>query len=299
MSRLYSLGHSLLLATAVGCSSHRPASAPEVLEPTSAIATRLGVLSSAVSTARASLDSLILEIHGLSGNTSASALARSRRMRTDAASRDSTYRVKLADFLSTANAAAAGAAEPKVRFPVNAAPAPLLRGFVDGKYWMLQSPMIHEIGRNSPYVVIVPRGFVTDLTSIPQPLQVLGIQPNDSRYLNASIVHDYLYWRQDCTRAQSDNIMAIAMMEAGLSALERRLVYEAIRQFGQSAWDSNRRARQAGLILTPAPPLDQVPPSGTWAEYREWLRTVRAEQGVEYRVQQSVCAIADSVTIPR
>jgi hypothetical protein len=112
------------------------------------------------------------------------------------------------------------------------------------------------------------------------------------------MVHDYLYWRQDCTRAQADNILAIAMKEAGVSLLERKIIYEAVRQFGQSAWDENRRARQAGMIRTVAPPNDQVPLSGSWAEYREWLRLTRAKEGTEYRVQASVCAVAETFRIP-
>ena len=213
---------------------------------------------------------------------------------------DSTYRAAVAELLWTVNASTAGAVAGGGRFPVDGPPAPLLRGFVDGTNWMMLSPMIHEIGKNSPFVVIVPRGFVTDLASIPQPLQILrGRNPNSGRYANAAVVHDYLYWRQDCTRAQADNIMAIAMMEAGVPALERALVHEAVRQFGQSSWNENRRARQAGLIRTVAPPHDQVPPTGTWAEYREWLRSTRAKEGREYPVQASVCAIADSVRIPK
>lgn len=168
----------LLSAPSISCTTHRPAPSQADIEPTSATGARLSVLANAVSRTRTALDSVILEMHRTSGNTSAGGLARSRQLRSTAASLGSTYRVNLAEFLSTANAAAAGATEPTARFPVNSAPAPLLRGFVDGKYWMLQSPMVHEIGRNSPYVVIVPRGFVTDLTSIPQPLQLLGIQPN-------------------------------------------------------------------------------------------------------------------------
>lgn len=86
------------------------------------------------------------------------------------------------------------------------------------------------------------------------------------------------------------------MKEAGVSLLERKLIYEAVRQFGQSAWDGNRSARQAGMIRTVAPPHDQVPLTGTWEEYREWLRATRAKEGMEYRVHESVCAMADSVS---
>lgn len=136
---------------------------------------------------------------------------------------------------------------------------------------------------------------MTDFASIPQPLEILHARISIGRYGNAAVVHDYLYWRQDCTREQSDRILEIAMEEAGVSFLERKLIYETVRQLGQSAWDGNKQARQSGLMRTVGPPNDQVPPTGTWDDYREWLRSTHAKEGLEYRVPASVCAMADSL----
>lgn len=290
---------ALFLTTTIACTTHQPgavATRPDV-DARRAVADRISFLTTAVATGRARLDSAVLELHRTSGDTSSSAFARSRQLRTRAVSLDSAYRETLTEFQWTVNAATAGSIAGNARFPVDAAPAPLVRGFPDGSNWMIQSHMIHEVGRNSPYFVIVPRGFVTDFASIPQPLQLLrGRLSITGRYGNAAVVHDYLYWRQDCTRAQADNILAIAMKEAGVSLLERKIIYEAVRRFGQSAWDGNRSARQAGMIRTVAPPNDQVPLTGTWADYREWLRATGAKEGMEYRVQASVCAMADSIS---
>jgi hypothetical protein len=277
---------SPILTVLIAC-AHNPSSA---LPPTANAS-----LTSAVFISRARLDSAVLELQRVSGDTSASAIARSRQLRQRAASLDSTYRVDVADLQAAITASAAGAPMSSTRFPSEPPPAPFVRAFADGGNWMLQSPLIHEIGKEGRYVVIIPRGFVTDFASIPQPVQVLrGVRPTTERYGVAAVVHDYLYWRQDCTREQSDKIMSIAMREAGVSLLERTLIYEAVRQFGQTAWDGNRRARQAGLIRTIAPPNDQVPPTGTWEEYREWLRATHAKEGLEFRVHESVCSMADS-----
>ena len=288
-----------LLLAALACTPHQPgtvATRPDA-GTTRAIADRVSFLTTAVIASRARLDSAVLELHRASGDTSPSAVARSRQLRKRATSLDSAYRENLGEFLWTVNAATAGSITSTARYPVDAAPAPLVRGFPDGSNWMIQSHLIHEVGKNSPYIVIVPRGFVTDFASIPQPLQLLrGRLSTTGRYGNAAVVHDYLYWRHDCTRAQADNILAIAMKDADVPLLERKIVYEAVRQFGQSAWDGNRSSRQAGMIRTAAPPNDQVPLSGTWDEYREWLRKTRAKEGMEYRVPQSVCAAADSIS---
>ena len=288
-----------LLLAALACTPHQPGAVatPPPAGVAREIADRVSFLTTAVITSRARLDSAVLELHRVSGDTSPPAVARLRQLRKRAISLDSAYRETLAEFQWTVNAATAGSITSNSRYPVDAAPAPLVRGFPDGSNWMIQSHLIHEVGTNSPYIVIVPRGFVTDFASIPQPLQLLrGRLSTTGRYGNAAVVHDYLYWRQDCTRAQADNILAIAMKDAGVSLLERKIIYEAVRQFGQSAWDGNRSARQAGMIRTVAPPNDLVPMSGTWDEYREWLRTTRAKEGLEYRVPKSVCAAADSIS---
>jgi len=289
----------LLITAAIACTTHNAGSVQTRPDAgaTRAIAERISFLTTAVAMSRARLDSAVLELHRTAGDKSASAVARSLQLRKRAVSLDSAYRAALAEFQWTVNAASAGSIASNARFPVDASPAPLVRVFPDGSNWMIQSHVIHEIVKASPYLVIVPRGFVTDFASIPQPLQLLrGRLSTTGRYGNAAVVHDYLYWRQDCSRAQADNILAIAMKDAGVSLLERKIIYEAVRQFGQSAWDGNRSARQAGMIRTVAPPNDQVPLTGTWEEYREWLRATHAKEGVEFRVQQTVCAAADSIS---
>jgi hypothetical protein len=282
-------GCAVFVFIAIGCAKSYPATAPTP--------DRISYLIAAVASSRATLDSAVTEIHRVSADTSSPSVARSRQMRRRASSLDSAYRARIAELQSAISASTTGAPTSGTHFPIEPPPAPFVHAFADGGNWMLQSPLIHEIGEDGRYVVIVPRGFVTDFASIPQVVQVLrGVRPTTERYGVAAVVHDYLYWRQDCTREQSDRIMAIAMKEAGVSMLERTLIYEAVRQFGQSAWDGNRSARQTGLIRTVAPPYDEVPPTGTWDEYRAWLRTTRAKEGIEYRVPGSVCEMADSLS---
>ena len=162
---------------------------------------------------------------------------------------------------------------------------------------MIQSHLIHEVGKNSPYIVIVPRGFVTDFASIPQPLNYFVGGSRQPAVTGTRLWCTTISTGDRIAHArQADNILAIAMKDADVPLLERKIVYEAVRRFGQSAWDGNRSARQTGMIRTVAPPNDQVPLSGTWDEYREWLRTTRAKEGIEYRVPKSVCAAADSIS---
>jgi len=283
-----------LLAFTIGCARPHAETAP------TAAVNRFAALSNAAALERSQLDSVVSDIHRLSGNTSPAVQARLRELRRKAASLDSSYRVTFADLWSVVNGSISGTASVASSFDVDMAPAPFVRAFADGSHWMLQSPLIQGFGKDRVYLIIVPRGFVTDFASVPQPLQVLrGVRTVADRYANAALVHDYLYWVQDCTREQADRIMELALREAGISFLERKLIYEGLRQFGQSAWDAHRKERQAGFLKTVGAPHDQVPPTGTWPEYREWLRSVRARSGVEYHVSQAVCAIADSLTTER
>lgn len=271
----------LLVVAAIGCATQQPSNLP-----TPANVDRISYLIAAVNSSRARLDSAVVELYRASGDT--------RQLIKREASLDSTYRVNVAELLFAVNAASDGGTTSDARFPIDPPPAPFVRGFADKSNWMLQSPLIHEIGKNNRYFIIVPRGFVTDFASIPQPLPILRATISIGRYGNAAVVHDYLYWRQDCTREQSDKILEIAMAETGVSFLERQLIYQSVRQFGQSAWDGNKSAREAGLIRTVGPPNDQVPLTGSWDDYREWLRATHAKEGFEYRVPASVCALADS-----
>jgi hypothetical protein len=272
----------------VGCAKHYPSPVGEARDPVSHLASDVAV-------SRARLDSVVQEIHRSSADTSASAAIRSQKLRAAAASLDSAYRANVTELLVTLSASTAGVPASSARFPIEKPPTPFVRAFADGSNWMLQSPLIYQIGKNGSHIVIVPRGFITDFASIPQPLRILrDLLPTTERYGVPALVHDYLYWRQDCTREQADNIMELALMEAGVSLLERKVIHEGLRQFGQSAWDENRRARQSGLVRTVGPPFDQIPLTGTWTEYRDWLRTVGAMGGKEYPVPQSVCAIAEN-----
>ena len=258
-------------------------------------ADRVSSLASVVAGNRARLDSVIVGITRNAGDTSRTALARLRDLRAKAAALDVSYRSSLVELLGEVSASSAGVSSPRSSFPFEKPPAPFVRAFADGTHWMLGSPLVHQIGKHEAFVVVVPRGFITDFASVPQPLRAIrDLLPSTARYGIPALVHDYLYWRQDCTREQADNIMEIAMKDAGVSVIERRLVYEGLRQFGQSSWDENRRARQSGRIKTVGAPYDQIPLTGTWAEYREWLRSVNAGEGIEYPVPQSVCAFADS-----
>ena len=77
-------------------------------------------------------------------------------------------------------------------------PTPVdFRPVADGKNWIVKEPLTYQVGISNDRVT-VPRGFVTDFATIPPILQSL-IQQNGPHLLPA-VVHDYLYWKQTCSR---------------------------------------------------------------------------------------------------
>ena len=173
-------------------------------------------------------------------------------------------------------------------------PVPLLP-FADNQQWVLFVDLKYEVG-SSGIVVTVPKGFVTDFASIPQALWSTGLSPN-GRYSKAAVVHDYLYWTQTCTRAQSDNLLMIAMKESNVGAATRQLVYDGVRIGGDAAWAGNARERAAGLPrVVPADRMN-IGALTLWPDYRATL----AQAGVVDPVfppDPPYCRFGDTQAVP-
>jgi len=91
-----------------------------------------------------------------------------------------------------------------------------LSAAADNRDWVLIEHLRYQIGQTST-VIVVPRGFVTDVASIPQAFWSFGLSAH-GRYSKAAIVHDYLYWTQGCSREQADNLLMIAGASGGRNA---------------------------------------------------------------------------------
>lgn len=114
----------------------------------------------------------------------------------------------------------------------------------DPPVFMVAYPLRYSTPDNE-YEFLVPRGFVTDLASIPRGLWWWE-SPQEST-LSPAIIHDYLYWQQSCSKDESDAVMYLAMVDVGMGRASRRLVYTGIRTpIAQSAWDNNTLAKANG-----------------------------------------------------
>jgi Protein of unknown function (DUF1353) len=102
----------------------------------------------------------------------------------------------------------------------------------------------YQIGQTST-VIVVPKGFVTHVASIPQAFWSFGLSAH-GRYSKAAIVHDYLYWTQGCSREQADNLLMIAMKESRVDVGQRLAIYEGVRLGGGQPWVNNADERNGG-----------------------------------------------------
>lgn len=122
-------------------------------------------------------------------------------------------------------------------------PPPGIARLADNVYVVIY-PLRYRVGQ-TPYVIEVPRGFITDLASIPRALWWWE-SPLD-RSMAPAIVHDYLYWDQTCTKDEADAVLYIAMKENGVSKVTREGVYAGVTTpLGDSAFEKNTRARLGG-----------------------------------------------------
>lgn len=100
----------------------------------------------------------------------------------------------------------------------------------------------------------VPAGLVTDLASVPAPFR--GVVGRVGPWLEAAIVHDYLYiaWQdvpgrgpQPADKRFADRIMLAAMREAQVSAWRMCTIYGAVTLFGGATFERPNADRYVDL----------------------------------------------------
>ena len=162
--------------------------------------------------------------------------------------------------------------------------------FVDGRNWIVREQLTYRIGISEDSVT-VPVGFVTDLASIPPALQSF-IQQNGP-YLLPAVVHDYLYWKQTCTRDQSDRILLLAMIEHDVPTSQRTAIYEAVHWAGTFAWDENARNRKTGLLRILPADRQKIGANVLWPSYQQDLQRQRVSEGPDTVIPAGFCRRAD------
>lgn len=95
-------------------------------------------------------------------------------------------------------------------------------------------------------VVTVPRGFKTDLASVPR--IVTPLFPTDGKYLEASVVHDYYYAFGIKTKKEADRLFRDGMKVLGVSRWRRWTMYWMVRLFGRGQYGHANPRKYPGYI---------------------------------------------------
>lgn len=132
--------------------------------------------------------------------------------------------------------------------------------------WALYETLTYRPG-NGPDTITVPKGFVTDLASIPRWAWIL--LPPDGPWVKAAIIHDFLYategtgrWKghasgnsraEPYTRAEADGILREAMENRGVDPGRRAIIWAAVRVGGACGWRADTPHRRQALAAEVAP----------------------------------------------
>jgi hypothetical protein len=174
------------------------------------------------------------------------------------------------------------------------APVPMTP-FGDGQDSVLTENLRYQVLQTT-FVIGVPAGFVTDFASTPRALW--SVIPPTGRYQLAAVVHDFLYWDQACAREQADAIFRVAMAESNVKPFERDLMWQAVRRFGQSAWDDNAAAKQAGKPRIIPPAYMNIPPLVTWPDYQQQLVLQGIKPAPTPPTPATYCTAGTNATLP-
>ena len=90
--------------------------------------------------------------------------------------------------------------------------------------------------------ITVPIGAKTDGASIPQAAWSTGLTPFGP-WWPACVLHDYLYRYTKRTRFECDLILWEGMMALGVELFTAHIIYNAVMEFGQKAFDDDRAAQ--------------------------------------------------------
>lgn len=104
----------------------------------------------------------------------------------------------------------------------------------DNGQWVLVESLIYESDL-AKCTIVVPKGFQTDLASVPRLPVIFLLTGNTSN--EAAAVHDFLYSSHQVTREIADGILREASAVTGVPSWRRWAMWAGVRLGGTSHWD--------------------------------------------------------------
>jgi hypothetical protein len=109
---------------------------------------------------------------------------------------------------------------------------PLVLTMLPHRQWSVYEKFEYHVGQvGSGIVIRVPKGFKTDLASIPR--IVWSILPPHGYYGKAAVIHDYCYENGIESKRWADDVLLEAMGVLGIPRWKKEAIYRAVRLFGR------------------------------------------------------------------
>lgn len=112
----------------------------------------------------------------------------------------------------------------------------------DSGRWMLTKALVYQ-SDIAKTTIIVPRGFVTDLASVPRIPIVYTLVGGVAD--KAAVVHDYLYSSGMVSRKMADAVLREASAVTGVSGWRRWIMWAGVRIGGGSRYSDNAQPQEA------------------------------------------------------
>lgn len=116
---------------------------------------------------------------------------------------------------------------------------PLVLKAAPAGLWVLDRDLVWEDAGSQ---IRVPRGFITDLASLPPSLQSLLKRNGNSR--RAAVLHDFLYRNQPVPRREADAILRRALLAEGVPRRGALIFWAGVRIGGRRAWRQAKERMQ-------------------------------------------------------
>jgi hypothetical protein len=139
--------------------------------------------------------------------------------------------------------------------------------------WSIDQPLTW-IGDEGP--IVVPKGFITDLASIPRVLRNLPLLDVDGLSRRPAALHDWLYagYRHK-GKAFADQTLRAALIAEGMTHAGASIYYYGVHWFGAGGWnfDAMRHPYVNVNQANPTPSNLESFDFVTEADWQAWLAT--------------------------
>jgi hypothetical protein len=115
--------------------------------------------------------------------------------------------------------------------------------------WRFGAPLVWTAGNET---ITVPKGFITDMASIPHLIDWLPNLDRDGLSRRPAALHDWLYGG-DRTRGKdvADNTLMAALLAEGMGNVGAFEYWYAVSKFGRSSWDGDNKDLRQENFYTP------------------------------------------------